>query len=329
MNSHLKLLSWSTVAALLLVARPCWAQYTVAVTASPASMGNVVPAASGDTVFHIDSNGGAVTRTSGTGARLSAGSYVGTVTVTCTSTACKTSKVNVKIQTTGTVTGHAKALTKFNVTMGTASLNTGTTSGSAPISFTLNALGLNAGKTFFVGADFPIAATGTAGDSQSPFEIGVATYNTTPSGGTLAAADAYAYPGIALHGTSPMKFGGITKSATGTGTVSMDASGAVTVTGTGLSVMPITSFPQSAAAFNAVGEAGALIAINVPASFTMTSTASGSHALTVTTVNSAASSPSLDSTGNYGFTVGGSMPIPANTVLGAYTGSLSVSVNYN
>jgi hypothetical protein len=292
-------------------------------------MGNVVSAASGDTTFHINSNGGAVSVTGGAGARLTTGSYLGAVTVTCTSSTCKSSKVNVKIQTTGSVTGRAKALTAFNVTMGTATLSTGSTSGSTPLSFTLNSLGLNTGKTFFVGADFPIAASGTAGDAQSPFEVGVATYNGAPSGGTLAVAEAYVYPGITLAGASPMQFGGVAKSATGNGTISMDTSGSVTVTGSGLSEMPTASFPQSAAAFTAIGENSAQITVTVPATFTMTSPASGSTALTVHTVSSVAASPALNSTGTYGFTVGGSIPIAAGTVIGAYTGSLSVSVHYN
>jgi hypothetical protein len=234
--------------------------------------------------------------------------------------------VNVKIQATGTVTGQAKALTNFNVTMGTATLNTGTTSGANPISFTLNKLGKNSGKTFFVGMDLPIAATGTAGAAQSPFEVGVADYNTTPSGGTLSAAAAYVYPGITLQSGSPMRFGGATKAAAGSGTIAMDAAGSVTVTGSGLQEMPTTSFPQSAAGFTAVGEAGAQIAITVPASFPMTL---GGNTLTVNTVTSFTGTPPLNAMGTYGFTVGGSIAIPSNTVIGAYTGSLSVSVHYN
>jgi hypothetical protein len=329
MASYLKFLGCSAAAALPLAATPCWAQYTVGITANVATMGNVVPAASGDTVFHINSNGGAVTVASGSGSRLTTGSYLGTVTVTCTSNSCKSSKVNVKIQATGAVTGQAKALTKFNVTMGTATLDSGSTSSTGPLSFTLKSLGLNSGKTFYIGTDLPIAAAGTAGDAQSPFQIGVATYNTTPSGGALGVAEAYVYPGIALHPASPMQFGGATKTTTGSGTIAMDTGGSVTVTGTGLQEMPATSFPQSAAGFTAVGEAGAQIAITVPATFTMTSPATGSHALTVTTVKSFTGTPPLNSAGTYGFTVGGTITIPSNTVIGAYTGSLSVSVAYN
>jgi len=292
-------------------------------------MGNVATPAAGAN-FNINSNGGAVTPGSGA-LRLTTGTYLTTVTVTCTSNTCKNNKVNVKIQAAGTLTGRALALTTFNVTMGTATLSGGgtTVSGSARISFTLNSLGLSSGKTFFVGANFPIAGTGTAGDAKSPFTVAVASYNNTPSGGTAGKMEANVYPGITISGASPMRFGGVAKSATGSGTVSMDASGSVTVTGTGLSEMPTTSWPQSAAGFNISGENSAAITITVPASFTMTSTASGSHALTVTTVKSYTGSPPLNSSGSYGFTVGGSMSIPSNTVIGAYTGSISITAAYN
>jgi hypothetical protein len=297
-----------------------WAQHGVAARGR---------AAAGAT-FAINSNGGAVTPGTG-GLRLTTGAYLTTVTVTCTISACSSNKVNVKIQAAGTLTGRAKALTTFNVTMGTASLNTGTTSGSAPISFTLNSLGLNIGKTFFVGAAFPIAGTGTAGDAKSPFTVAVATYNSTPSGGTPGNMEANVYPGITIGGTSPMQFGGVAKSAGGSGTISMDATGAVTVTGTGLAQMPATSFPRSAAAFTVVGEPSAALSITVPTTFTMTSPASGSTALTVTTVKSVTTSPppALDASGSYSFTVGGSIPIASTTVIGAYTGSISVTATYN
>jgi hypothetical protein len=294
-------------------------------------MGNVATPAAGAN-FNINSNGGAVTP--GAGAmRLTTGAYLTTVTVTCTTNACKSSLVNVKIQAAGTLTGRAGALTTFNVTTGTAALNAGgtTVSGSAPLSFTLNSLGKNAPKTFFLGADFPIAGTGTAGDAKSPFTVAVASSPSTPSGGTAGNMEANVYPGITISGTSPMKFGGVAKSASGSGTIAMDVSGNVTVTGSGLSEMPTTSFPQSAAGFSVSGENSGAITISVPASFTMTSPASGSTALTVTTLTSFASGPApvLNATGAYSFTVGGSIPIAAGTVLGAYTGSLSVTASYN
>ena len=104
-----------------LAASPGWASSPVitvtSISATPA-LGNVVSSAAGtgNTVFTVTAATGAIGVTSGTGKRLTAGSSLVTVTVTCTVKACGTA--NIKVANVGTPSNRAGALTKADTTLG-------------------------------------------------------------------------------------------------------------------------------------------------------------------------------------------------------------------
>ena len=85
------------------------------------ALGNVSSASSGNTVFRASAADGTVTRTSGTGYRISSGNTRSLVTLGCgTSSFCDTRDIDITISSTGTPTGRAAALTNFTVRAGTA-----------------------------------------------------------------------------------------------------------------------------------------------------------------------------------------------------------------
>ncbi|HEX8570682.1 MAG TPA: DUF4402 domain-containing protein [Caulobacteraceae bacterium] len=307
--------------------------YTVSsITANTPNLGNVVSATTGDTIFTITASTGAVTRASGTGVRVTTGTTRATVTVACGNfSSCTSTNVDVRVGSIGTPTGRGKALTNFNVGMGTATLVTAA-SGTNPISFRLGPIGRSSSKTFYVGANFPIAAdnSGVAtGAASSRFYVYVAPAGTTPTtGSTAGTAIATVYRPIAVSLGSNLAFGSIIRPLSGSGTVTVAAAnGARTLSGAGALNIPA----PARAVYNVTGEGGQAFSVAVPASFVMNRTGGGS--LTVTTSTTATASQTLSaalgSAGSYSFGVGGSFPLTNTTQTGAYSGSFSVTVQYN
>lgn len=295
-------------------------------------MGNVASAASGQTVFRINSSTGAVTVQSGSGNRISTGTANVTVTVTCGNQAtCGTDRPIVTISSTGSPTGRAAALTNFTATAGTATFFSGPT-GTNPVTVTLNPVGQNGSKNFTVGFDFPINSTGTTGSATSGYTVGI-TRSGGGGGGAGSAsttATANVFRAITISKTADIAFGKIVQPSTGSGTVSLTAAGARTVTGTG--AFAFASPSPTAAAFSVSGEGGQAITVSIPTSFPMTS---GANSLTVTTVSTGGGVQTLNSSlGNAGtpptaITVGGSFPFSSTTPTGSYSGTVSVTVQYN
>jgi hypothetical protein len=160
-----------------------WAQTVQSISASTPDLGDVVSAASGDTVFRITASGGTITTVSGTGSRLGAGSSRALVTIACGTNTCRNKSLNIRVGSIGSPSGRAGQLNNFVVAAGTASIITAP-SGSNPVNFTIAGLPNGGTGTFWVGADFPIAgndsaaATGTAG---SGFYVYVAISPSTPT----------------------------------------------------------------------------------------------------------------------------------------------------
>lgn len=295
------------------------------------SLGNVASAASGQTVFKVDSSTGSVSVT-GNGGRVSTGAANVTVTVTCgNQTQCATDTPVVTISSSGTPTGRAAALTNFTVTAGTAVFQTGP-NGTNPVTITLGPLGQNGSKTFRLGFDFPVNATGTTGSATSRFTVGITrSVGGNPGSGTASGtATATVFRAITISKTADLAFGKIVRPSSGSGTVSLTAAGSRSVTGTG--TVALSSPSPTAAAFSVSGEGGQAVTITIPASFDMTS---GANSLTVTTVSTGGGVQTLSSTlGNAGspptaITVGGSFPVTSSTPTGSYTGNLTVTVQYN
>lgn len=321
------------LAAALIPGAATAATWTVNIT-GPIDLGQVSAAPSGDTVFHVDSATGAVTVVSGAGRRLTGGGARVQVDVSCrpsrgVDNACTDNNVPMRIGVIGAVTGRARAFTAFNVTMGTAALVSGPT-GTNPLQFTLAPVGNNTVKTFFVGADFPVAGDDSglaSGLSENAFYV----YAVDGAGATLAGdADkgkVTVYRSLAVAKTADLNFGRIQIPSSGSSTVTLKANnGSRTVTGN--AVAYATPAPTRGA-FTISGEGGQQVSLTVPTTIQLT----GPGVLAVTVEHDAQTTPRLSGNlgagGTYGFNVGGSFTITPTTPTGAYSGILTVSVDYN
>ncbi|WP_374468531.1 DUF4402 domain-containing protein [Phenylobacterium sp.] len=308
--------------------------YGVGVTSNTPNLGRVASAASGNTVFRVNPSSGLVTRVSGSGARIDTGATRATVTISCGSTnACNTDNVNVRIGASGTG-GRGRALTNFTVAMGTASLVTAP-SGTNPINFRIGPIGKNSSKTFYVGADFPIAGndSGSAsGAAFSAFYVWADDAPNTPTGNQADTGEAVAtvFRPLAISKISDLSFGRIVKPVSGTGGVV-----GLAAANSGRSFPPGVTWlnlpAPGRATYTVTGEGGQMLSINIPPSFTMVGPSGSS--LTVTTDDTAPTSPVLSAVsgtgGSYTFYVGGSFPITPTTRNGGYTGTFNVTVSYN
>ena len=315
----------------LACAPPARAASVYTVTATTPDLGIVTSGASGDSVFRIDPGTGSVTEVSGTAVRAGSAPLRAMVTVACQSdsnSASDCSKpVNIKYGVIGSAIGRARALSRLTFTMGTAVL-VGPTPPPGSNTFQIAAIGLGQSKTFFIGADFPIAGD----DSGLPTGLAEADFfawasESTPSGGGSGGYRAEILRGLAVAKTSDLAFGVVSKPATGSGSVTIDpASGARTVSG---GVVDFPTPAPSRATFSVTGEGGQAISVSVPATFDMT----GPQTITVTTTNSVSGTPMLSGTlgsgGSYAFGVGGTAPITSDTPDGHYSGVFTVTVAYN
>lgn len=327
---HLKLLFVATAMAL---PRAASAQDVQSIQNS--DIGNVVSATMGDTTFSVSASTGAVTKLSGTGVRLSTGTTRSLVTIACNvKKDCDRKTIKVEIGSVGSPTRRARALTSFNVASGTATV-TGV-SGTNPLTFSSSNQIQNGGTlTFWVGMDFPIAFDDPllpTGSSTSGFYVYVcapAASCTPTAGSTAALAIATVFRPISLAVDNNLVFGSIRRPTSGSGTVTLTPAGARTVTGTGAFGYP--SPVPGAASYTVGGEGGQVISLTIPSSFALTKSGGGS--ITVTTSNNASASPVLTSSvgnaGSYSFQVGGSFPVTSTTPLGAYSGTYSITVQYN
>lgn len=299
----------------------------------PLDLGSVATDAGNDTVFRINSSTGAVTVQSGGGRRISAASARTQVTITCrpgrgNDNRCQSDNVSIRIATIGGLTGRARALTNFTITTGTAAL-IGAPSGANPLAFTIAPIGNNGAKTFFVGADFPVAgdSSGLAtGQGENGFFVTVLDSSLTLSSDTDKGR-VQAFRALTLAKTADLSFGRIQIPTSGSSTISLDAAtGARSITGTAF------GYPTPAptrAAFNITGEGGQQVSLTIPTSFSLT----GPSTLTVNVTDTAPNAPSLSGSlgaaGAYSFTVGGNFSITSATPTGAYAGVLIVSLDYN
>jgi hypothetical protein len=327
----LRHLAFGAVALLPLAAATGADTQTTTVTISAeGSLGNLVSAPSATTTLTLNPSGGTFTTSGGTGARLSSGADVYTVTVQCNDRhdQCEEDDVNITISNIGGPSGRLGALTNFKAAMGTATLKSGTPGTAAnPLSFSIGPVGdHDSSKTFFVGFDAPLLATGDTGAAASVFQVLAALAPKAASTGASSTVTANVFRPIAVANTAAMQFGGIAKPASGAGTVTLSNTGALTTTAGTI----ISSSPHGAAGFLVTGEGGQNFTLTVPSSFVMTS---GTNSLTVTTSPSASGAQNLGSSigsgGSLAFTVGGAFPITSATSSGAYTGSLVVTVAYD
>lgn len=138
--------------------------------------------------------------------------------------------------------------------------------------------------------------------------------------------------GLSVTNNANLEFGTIVRPSTGGNSVSVSTAGARLITGGGDAVA-LGSTSATAAVFTVAGEGGQSISVGVPASFSMLN---GSDSLLVTTSNDLVGSASaqllsgsLGGSGSLVVKVGGSFPVTTTTATGTYTGSFTVSSNYN
>jgi len=299
------------------------------------NLGTIVYSPSGTTIFTVDASTGTVTRASGSGVRVTASNATtAMVTLTCTGGNSAADCVNsttdtITITPTGTPTGRAGALTNFTVAPGPVPATiSGVTTVAGSITFTVGGIPQNGTGSFYVGMDFPISGTtGSTGSATSSFLV------TLGKGGHATripgTAVANVIRPISLTELTSLSFGMVARPRTGNGTVTLDpATGTVTTTGTGTGVF---ASPASArASYTVSGEGGQTFSINVPP-FSLNGPSGGTLPVTPSTFPAGAGTlgGNVGSSGSTTIYLGGSFPVSDTTPLGAYTGTLAITVQYN
>lgn len=316
------------------------ATYTIQV-GSDLTLGTVSTSATGDTIFRADPATGGVTAVSGTGRRVSGGAARALVTVSCKPGAggdpkCKDDNIPIRITAIGSVSGRARALTNFKVSMGTATLAAPPT-GAAPLTFQIGPVGNNGSKTFYVGADFPVAGDDSglpSGVGRNSFDVSIDSPIEEISRAAVVAAggggqgQVTALRPLAVTKRTDMNFGLIQRPLAGASLVTAEASAKVGAGGANISA-GIPGAGAAVAFFDVTGEGGQQISVNVPPSMVI----SGPGTITVTLHSLATPAPTLSGTlgsgGTYSFGVGGSLTVTSTTPTGFYSGVFTVSIDYN
>lgn len=295
------------------------------VRANAPDIGRIVSAPKRPTVFRIAPTGEVLLQ-SGSGVRLGGGNASpALVTIRCgggSNATCPSTTVT--IQVAGTPTGRAQSLTNFTVAGGSNPPPMSAPKGKNSISFTIDGALKSTTYDFYVGMDFPIAGDDSfapTGPAMSSFSVSV------PASSSTGAAVANVFRPIALTSESSLEFGMIVRPRSGSATVSLDpSSGIRTVTGGAIALSVPAPHP---AGFSVSGEGGQTFSISAPA-FDMIYQ---KNHLTVTPavspVGSSTLTGALGSNGTATIYVGGSVPISDTTPPGQYSGTMTVTVQYN
>ncbi|MEO8023128.1 DUF4402 domain-containing protein [Polaromonas sp.] len=125
---------------------------------------------------------------------------------------------------------------------------------------------------------------------------------------------------IAIAAGTALNFGTLAGNASG-GTVVVTAAGARSTTGT----VVVTGAAFSAGAFTVTGTGASTFAVTYPGSFNVSANA-GANTMAVV-VNGAATGTLVG--GTVSLPVGGTLTVGANQVAGSYTGTYTMTVEYN
>lgn len=141
-----------------------------------------------------------------------------------------------------------------------------------------------------------------------------------------SSSDATIVGAIGITNTTALGFGSAIADAATAGTVVMGTGGARTCT----TVTCVAQDAGQASAFDVNGEAGYTYAIKLPASTTLSDTATTPNTMTVDTfTDSKAGTGTLSASGADSFTVGATLHVGAGQVADTYTGTFDVTVEYN
>ena len=154
--------------------------------------------------------------------------------------------------------------------------------------------------------------------------IAAASFATSAQAATTASANANAeiLSSLTVVSTADLQLGQIAANTGGTVTVNADStvasSGALISTGT-----------RSPAAFDVIGSANSMIIVTLPTAPVDLTRVSGTETMSLGGFNTTPNGGfQLDGAGAGNFTVGGTLTVGAAQVPGNYTGSFSVSVEY-
>ena len=147
--------------------------------------------------------------------------------------------------------------------------------------------------------------------------------NPTASATASATAVIVTPIGITQVGNN-LNFGNIVASGAG-GTVTVDPTGAATYSGVSAPSAPGTIY---AAGFSVTGAPNLTYAITLPVSATLTGSVSGTMTLGTFT-SSPSATGTLDGSDTQALTVGATLTVGAGQAAGTYSGTFSVTVDYN
>lgn len=300
-------------------------------TITDANFGDVVSAPSGQTVFRSSATSGAVTLISGSGVRLSSTAANAVVTISCSNTsACNSTNVQVQLSLAGTPSGRLNYITAISLANGTASITSAFSAGSY-IVINLAPIPRSSARTFLIGFDLPVDGN----DSADPTGNAVSSYLITAQRALGGGADslvgnilAKVIRPISIAKTQDLQFGSVTRPSSGSGTLTLTPGGVASVTGTN-----VRRFPSPAATpaqFTVAGEGGQAVTVSVPTSVTL-SGSSGSVTASLTNTGGGAQvlSGAAGSAGSVQVNVGGTVPLSGSSALGTFTGTVTVTVQYN
>lgn len=329
------ILRFLILALVLLVPARAHAQSFNVNSVANVNLGKIAAAASGDTRFQVNPAGGMVTKISGNGARVSAGTGHVLVTVSCGNQgSCDSQNALIAIARTGTPSNRADALENFTVSTAGASATIVTAPGTGnSISFTIGPVGRNSSKTFYVGYTFVVKGdtSGSAsGVSGAGLSVTISRTNGNAPSSSSGTVSASVFRTLQAEATQDMSFGMISRPRSGTGQVTL-APGAASVVTSGDGVAPLPGSTSTSAVVGVTGEGGQSISVSIPSSFTMHGPGGSSIEVTPTADKSGSItlSGSLGGAGSQTVTVGGSFPLSTGTATGTYAGSFSVIFQYN
>ena len=169
--------------------------------------------------------------------------------------------------------------------------------------------------SIFIGATLRLAAGQAAGDYSGDFTLTCDGFSDTKP------ALAKIFAPISISSSGDMDFGTLAAD---------DTAGTVTVTPAGarssVNVYLFGGFP-TAASFDVTGRVGQAYSITFPSNATLTS---GANTMTMDTfTHDAGGSPQLSGSGSDTFNVGATLNVGASQAAGTYSGTFSVTVNYN
>ncbi len=169
--------------------------------------------------------------------------------------------------------------------------------------------------SIFVGATLHLAAGQAAGDYEGDFTLTCEGFSDTKP------ANVKIFAPISISAGGDMDFGTMVPTGTA-GTVTVTPAGARS----SVDVDLFGGFP-AAASFDVTGEKDSNYSITFPSSATLTS---GGNTMTIDTfIDDAGASPQLSGSGSDTFNVGATLNVGATQASGTYSGTFSVTVNYN